>query len=147
MNKELNNAVKRFILVGTENNGYRHRYGVVKNESFKQAFIGFMGDLGFDKKTIQNGFIIQENERTIILMISDLIDVCKHYQNIKYDIDVFYGKDKIIILVRVIDRDKLIEEITKHKWKDFSKENIDKLFDTDQEKQIIKNRPNKNESS
>ncbi|GEM_PF-3525563 len=149
MNEELNEAIKRFILTGTENNGYRHKYNVVKNESFKQAFLGFMKDLGFDKDKIKKEFVYQETkynegrsdeEIVNIIKILDLTDVCRHYQNEKYDIDVFYGKDKIVILVRVIDRKKLVEEITKHKWKDFSKENIEKLFDTSKDKQFIKNR-------
>ncbi len=137
MNEELNEAIKRFILVGTDNNGYKHRYTIIKNESFKNAFIGFMNDLGFDKDKVRKEFIsekVVEDEKgdkidkVIVIKISDLIDICSHYQNQKYDIDVFYGNDKIIILVRVIDRNKLIKEITKHKWKDYSKESAEKLL-------------------
>ena len=49
-----------FILTGTDNNGFRHRYSVRKNEQFKKIFVKFMVDLDFDEKWMESLF--QKND-------------------------------------------------------------------------------------
>ena len=122
---------KKFILMGTDNDGYRHRYSVEKNEGFKKIFIKFMLDLGFVEKELKQGFwssIEDKNEEHIHveLKISDFEDCCRHYENKKYDIDVFYGNKKIIFVIRCKERKIVVENLEdKSKWKKFL--NVTKL--------------------
>ena len=118
--KKLQNP-KGFILMGTDNNGFRHRYSVEKNEQFKKVFISFMGDLGFEEKEIMQTFLrgyedgMDEIDRE--LKISDFEDCCRHYENKKYDVDVFYGNKKIILVVRTKSRRPLLDSMEyKSKW-------------------------------
>ena len=115
----------RFALTGTDNDGFRHRYSVKKNDSFKEAFAKFMDDLGFDGKEISNGFVITstidtpegEEEITRVIEVSELIDACYNYQNKEFDVDVFYGKEKVIILVRTKKRIPVVKHLeNKSKW-------------------------------
>ena len=118
---KLANAVNKLELVGTSNNGYRHRYSCVKDESFKNAFIKFLGALDFKEDEIKEIFVrYGEHDEHIEIKIKDLLDNCMHFQNKRYDIDVFYGIKKVIILVRVKGREELVEEVIKNsKWKKF----------------------------
>ena len=102
----------KFILSGTDNNGIRHRYSVVKNEEFKKAFIKFMTELGFDPQEIDRGFSYIETledgtEQHVFLKVAEIIDVCWYYKNQKYEVDVFFGKEKIILVVRTNQKDKM----------------------------------------
>lgn len=123
MNIEKLKCPKGFILIGTGNNGYRHRYDVEKNEQFKEIFIKFMGDLGFDGGKIRQEFwTYDENEEEIELKISNFSDCCRNYENKKYDIDVFYGNKKIILIIRAKERRKMLDNLEyKSKWKKFPK--------------------------
>lgn len=113
----------KFTLTGTDNNGFRHRYSVKKNEAFKKAFVKFMEDLEFDaekiQEIIQNEFMIrtyidtEKDEKEIIQKINvrDVTDVCRYYKNKKYDVDVFYGKSRIIIVVRTKYRVPMVKHL------------------------------------
>jgi len=107
-----------FTLTGTDNNGFRHRYSINKNEDFKEAFLKFMINLEFDEKKIERSFFAEgENGEGIKLNINDLEDICVHYENEKYDVDVFYGKFKIIIVVRTKNRTPVVRHLEKKsKW-------------------------------
>lgn len=116
---------KEFILLGTDNNGLRHRYSVEKNEDFKNIFAKFMRDLGFDYKQIINRFHYTEEEQEIVVKIKNLEDVCQYYFNSEYEVDVFYGSKKIIIVIRTNQREKrdrrkkMIKDLReKSKWKE-----------------------------
>jgi len=129
INKELAEASSKLELTGTSNNGYRHEYSCVKKESFKKAFFNFMSVLGFEEKKIKRSFIIYTTkydrggsayDEPRKMKIKDMIDICDHFQNERYDVDVFYGADKIIILVRVRGREELVKTIIdKSEWKKF----------------------------
>ena len=114
---------KGFVLMGTDNNGYRHRYSVKKNEQFKNMFIKFMGGLGFDEERIGNAFYSNDMEdEGVILKISDFKDVYKNYKNKKYDVDVFYGSKKIILIIRCKVRKPMVDNLMYNsKWKKFPK--------------------------
>ena len=113
---------KEFILTGTDNNGYRHRYSVIKNEQFKEMFIKFMGELSFDEEEIKRGFWTSyEDEKGESidreLKISEFEDCCRYYENEKYDVEVFYGNKKIIIVIRTKIRRELLDNLeNKSKW-------------------------------
>lgn len=112
----------KFTLTGTDNDGFRHRYSFKKNEKFKIVFAEFMEKLGFDKSKVLNSFITNEQnakgeEIEYRIKIKDLIDICRHYQNKINEIDVFYGKEKIIILVRSKKRRPFVEYLeNKSDW-------------------------------
>jgi hypothetical protein len=107
-----------FTLTGTDNNGFRHRYSIKKNEDFKKAFFKFMANLEFEEDKIGKSFLGEDNHgERVQLKISDLEDICTHYENEKYDVDVFYGRFKIIIVVRTKDRTPVIKHLEKKsKW-------------------------------
>jgi len=109
----------KFTLTGTDNNGFRHRYSIMKNEDFKKAFVKFMVDLGFDGKNIMGRFEYQDEEtdELIVTKVKDIEDVCDNYDNHKYDVDVFYGKFKVIIIVRTKDRMPMVKHLKNEaKW-------------------------------
>jgi hypothetical protein len=102
------NFPKGFVLTGTDNNGFRHRYSVKKNENFKKIFVKFMVDLGFEDI---------DAEELIKIKIKDICDECWHYENEKFDVDVFYGRFKIILVVRTKSRRPLLDSLYyKSKW-------------------------------
>ena len=104
----------KFILTGTDNDGFRHRYSIKKNEDFKEAFLKFMEVLEFDSKKIkQTFFTSDEDDNPIELKIADFEDCIRHYQNKKFDVDVFYGRFKVIIIVRTKGRRPLVEYLEK----------------------------------
>lgn len=107
---------EKIMLLGTGNDRYRHYYKIRKNEKFKKIFVKFMEDLGFDAQRIKQQFWNEDNN--IEIKISDFIDSCSHYKNKKYDIDIFYGYKKIILVIRTKERKELLENIkSKFKWK------------------------------
>lgn len=114
---------KGFVLMGTDNDGYRHRYSIEKNEKFKNIFIKFMKDLGFNGKKIRQGFwTYDEEDNEFELKISDFEDCYRYYENKKHDVEVFYGNKKIIMVIRTKERRKMLDNIEyKSKWKKFPK--------------------------
>jgi len=118
---------KELILNGTDNNGLRHRYGFDKNKNFKSGFIKLMEELEFDSEKIKNKFVRREYKDTeqgeeeiiTILNIEDIQDVCWFFENSKYEIDLFFGKNKIILLIRTNQkikrerRRKMLDELEK----------------------------------
>ncbi len=123
---------KEFVLMGTDNDGVRHRYSVEKNDGFKGVFIKFMEELGFDgaaiKKQFEEHHFDDETEEEVYktLKVSEIVDVCKYYKNNEYELDVFYGKDKIILVIRTnqkkerVRRAKLLDDLEpKSTWKEF----------------------------
>ncbi len=110
--------MKKFILTGTDNNGFRHRYSVKKLEEFKPAFFKFMKDLGFDEQKIKNSFLVYfENEKEVELArelkIEEITDECWNYNNKKFDVDIFFGKFKIILVIRTKNRVPMVEHLEK----------------------------------
>lgn len=108
----------KFILTGTDNDGFRHRYSVKKNEGFKKAFVKFMVELGFNEKVLKKEFIGEYSDKDdesgcYELKIKDIEDVCWHYQNKNYDVDVFHGRSRIIVVVRTKGRKFLVEYLEK----------------------------------
>ena len=112
------------------NDGFRHRIEIRKNESFKEVFINFMISLGFDKKKVRDIFWNPETNKYI--KIKEVYERVSHDKNKDFDVDVFYGAKKIILLVRTKKRAKLIRVLEKYsKWdtdysKDYSSANVKK---------------------
>jgi len=104
----------KFTLIGTDNNGFRHRYSFRKTEAFKKSFVKFMENLDFNSKDIKGTFMgYDKDEKLINLKISEFEDCIRYYQNKKYDVDVFYGNKKIIMVVRTKKRIPMVEHLVK----------------------------------
>jgi|TARA_Y100000310_G_scaffold328062_1_gene395455 hypothetical protein len=101
----------RLVLTGTDNDGFRHRYSIKKNDQFKKAFLKFMDKLGFDSEEIDETFYYEDDEtgERGELKISEFEDCIRHYQNKEFDVDVFYGRFKIIIVVRTKGRKSMVD--------------------------------------
>lgn len=114
----------KLILNGTDNNDKRHRYSFEKNERFKIIFPKFMERLGFEKENIEKRFTsgkeTDEEEIVINFKVSNIKDEYWHFQNKKYEVDVFFGIKKIITIIkrkRKQNRNNLIDGlITTAKW-------------------------------
>tara|TARA_Y100000034_G_C6685121_1_gene301348 strand:+ start:165 stop:602 length:438 start_codon:yes stop_codon:yes gene_type:complete len=114
---------KGFTLLATGNDGYRHRYYVEKNKDFKKIFIKFMIDLGFEEEGVKKRFqYYDDKSELVVLKITEIVDECWNFNNKKYDVDVFIGKKKVIIVVRTSKRRKMLDNLeSKSKWRDFPK--------------------------
>jgi len=89
----------KIIITGNENNGYRYRYSFVKGEEFKEFFIRFMGKIGFEKKKVRGYFTsTNKEENEFQLKIKNFNDCCEFFENGNYEIDLFFGAKKIIML-------------------------------------------------
>ncbi len=114
--------ITKFTLTGTDNDGFRHRYSIKKNENFKKVFLKFMEDLHFNPKVIGRIFMGNEldkkgEEVQVQLKISEFEDCIRHFQNSKYDVDVFFGKRKVIIVGRTKERIPMVKHLeNKAKW-------------------------------
>ncbi|MBT4257703.1 hypothetical protein HOD88_00780 [archaeon] len=110
---------RKFILTGTDNDGFRHRYSARKIEKFKVAFSDLMKDLGFEPnpflKLFEGGFY-DENEEFIAKdrLVKEIIDECFHFQNENYDVDLFFGDKRIIFVIRTKARDLLVNHLYKN---------------------------------
>ena len=105
---------KKFILTGTNNDRFRHRYSVKKIEEFKETFIKFMVDLGFEDDKIKSMFWSEkEDGECVTIRVKDLEDLCWHFNNKRYDIDVFFGRFKIILVIRTRERAPMVEHLEK----------------------------------
>jgi len=101
-----------FILTGTDNNGFRHRYSIKKDEKFKKAFLKFMGDLEFDKQDINETFLSEDEKGCLfVLDIKEFEDCIRYYENKKYGVDVFFGKSKVIIVIRTKTRKPVVSHL------------------------------------
>ncbi len=107
-----------FILTGTGNNGFRHRYSIKKDKNFIKAFVKFMVDLDFDEEEIKKGFSGEDEKGNFIeLSIDEFEDCIREYENKKYDIDIFFGKAKVIAVVRTKTRKPMTDHLEKKaKW-------------------------------
>jgi len=114
---------KKLVLNGTDNNGKRHRYSFDKTPNLKGGLRKLLISLDFDKKIVE-GFIrgvffkeIKEEE-IIEQELENIIDIVYFLKNDKYELDIFFGKEKVILLARTTDkREKLIDALEKKtKW-------------------------------
>jgi len=102
---------KKFIIIGMENDGYRSQYVFKKNSNFNRVFINFLVDLGFVNVDFDASF---ENGKEGLLNISKFKDEENHFKNKSFDIDLFYGDKKAILIVRTKNRAKLIRILEKY---------------------------------
>ncbi len=108
--------VEKLILTGAGNDGFRYNYRIIKNESFKDIFPEFMVLLGFNKKEIVSSSFYSFNKEgeEVKFKISNFKDCYDNYNNKDYDVDVFYGSKKIILVIRTKRIKNLIRAIEKY---------------------------------
>jgi len=106
----------KFKLTGIGNDSYRYYYSIVKSEEFKIPFIKFMVELGFDEKRISEYFedYDERGEKPIHVKINWLNDKVFTWKNEDFDIDCFFGRKKIILIIRTKKHQKLINSLEKY---------------------------------
>ncbi len=113
---------QELVLNGTDNNGKRHRYSFDKTPQLKEGLIKLFISFGFDDKVSKSiGKIFtrtfyddNEVEKVSYLTPEEIVDRVFYFKNEEYEIDLFFGKEKVILLIRVKEnREKLVEEIEK----------------------------------
>lgn len=102
--------VKKCFLVGIENDGYRYRYSFEKNEGFKPLICQFLFKLGFKDKA-DRYFTDYSGEFPKGAKVKSLKDIVWNFKNENFDIDVFYGFEEIILIVRTNEREILIKVV------------------------------------
>ncbi|MEI7719503.1 MAG: hypothetical protein WCI72_06545 [archaeon] len=131
---------KELTLSGTDNNGKRHRYSIDKNSNLKGGLKKLLISLEFEEKKVEEvikGIFFKETqedeERGIIpRALEEIIDIVRFLKNDKYEVDMFFGKEKVILLIRITEkREKLVDAIEK---------NADWISEEEKEKRLKQNK-------
>ena len=101
--------MNKLKLIGLGNKDNRNYFVFKKDNSFFSLFPTFLENLDLDKL----GIMYEHSEEP--QDINDLIDVQDNVKNNEFDLDIFYGKDSFIVIIRTdeINRNRLINEIKK----------------------------------
>jgi len=100
-------------LISTGNNGYRYRYEFSKAEVFKDLFKELLLELSFDRMYVDNFFMTYEDDKPVSLEIQSVKDSVMNCSNENFDMDIFFGAENIILIVRTHKVRKLIKTIEK----------------------------------
>jgi len=101
--------MNKLKITGLSNLGKRSVYIFQKENSFFSLFPIFLDSLNLEKL----GTFYTYDAKPF--NIKELVDNEDHTENKDYDLDVYYGKDKIIVVIRTNEknREKVINEIKK----------------------------------
>lgn len=101
--------MNRLKLIGLGNKDNRNCFIFKKDNSFFSLFPAFLESLGLDKLSIMYEHSEEPQD------INELIDIQDNVKNDEFDLDVFYGKNNFIVIIRTseVNRNKLITEIKK----------------------------------
>jgi hypothetical protein len=101
--------MNKLKLIGLGNKDNRNHFIFKKDNSFFSLFPDFLESLGLDKLSIMYEHSEEPQD------INELIDIQDNLRNDEFDLDIFYGKDKFIVIIRTSEanRNKLITEIKK----------------------------------
>ena len=105
--------MKKSYLLSTGNDGYRYRYEFEKINSFSKIFTNFMRDLGFDDSD-RPFLTMYEGEDEKEMDIEKTLDFTWNFRNKSFDVDLFIGGKKIILVVRTKDKMRLADVAIKH---------------------------------
>jgi hypothetical protein len=98
--------MKKLKLFGLGNNDERSYFIFEKSLDFFSLFSDFLTKLGMQKS---GSFYDYENDS---IDLEETIDIVENMSDKNYDIDIFYGKNKIIVVIRsVIEREYVINLI------------------------------------
>ncbi|NIA04055.1 MAG: hypothetical protein GWP09_01765 [Nitrospiraceae bacterium] len=101
--------MNKLKLIGLGNNGNRSYFIFKKDNSFFSLFPTFLKNLGLNKLSIMYENSEEPQD------INKLIDTQDNTRNNDFDLDIFYGKNNFIVVVRTREsnRDRLMTEIKK----------------------------------
>jgi len=133
---------EKFILSGSSNDGFWHKDSINKEKGFRKTFFNFMINLEFKEKEIIANFDrkyeneIEDDEQINVHWMIDadeITDEVWHFNNEKYDVDVFFGDKKVFLVVRTKKRNEMIDLLRKDvSWK--SDEEFEKIRNENKEK-------------
>lgn len=86
--------MEKIKLYGLGNSGERSYFVFEKRLSFFRSFATFLDALNIEKPV--SFYEYDENA----LNLDDVTDTAEHTKNDEYDIDFFYGKNRIVVLIR-----------------------------------------------
>ncbi len=102
--------MKKCFLISMGNDGYRYRYSFEKNEGFKPLICQFLFRLGFGDEA-DSYFADYSCEFPKGVKIKDLKDEVWNFKNENFDIDIFYGLEEIILIVRTKEHKILVKVV------------------------------------
>ncbi len=88
--------MNKIKLLGMGNVGSRSHFTFKKSIDFFPAFFIFLKNLDLDIDKPANFYAYDKK----ILDLNKITDTYEHTENKDYDIDFFFGKDKIIVVIR-----------------------------------------------
>ncbi len=103
--------MSKLKLYGISKQENRVHFRLGKKQAFLDVFRKILLRFGFwDARYWHYDEIKDKDDK-----INNLTDFCDHLQNEKYDIDIIFGKKRIIVIVRAKqkDKDKFIKELNK----------------------------------
>jgi hypothetical protein len=100
--------MKKSFLIGTGNDGYRYKYEFFKTNDFERILVEFLFAIGFDESFIWDYFWDFEygDEHKDF---SSYEDKTLNFYNELFDIEVFFGKNLIIMIVRTKVKEGFID--------------------------------------
>jgi hypothetical protein len=111
--------MKKLKLFATSNFEDRDEFRIEKDQRALGCIKKFLESLELDTSYT---FITEDKDaHEKEIRISKLTDFCQNFKNKDYNIDVFFGKDRIILVVRtaIRNRQKIVKEILK--WCEWAK--------------------------
>lgn len=101
--------MNKLKIIGMGNLDKRTYFVFKKDNCFFSLFPNFLENLGLDKL----GILYEHSEEP--QDINDLIDIQDTTKNKAFDLDIFYGKDNFIVIIRTDQKNKnrLMTEIKK----------------------------------
>lgn len=110
--------MNKFALTGIKNDKYRYEFTVKKNQAFVGSFIELLPELGFKNQEFYFLEYKKGQDSLIPIKINKLKEVCNNFKNKDYDIEIFYGNKRIILVIRTKKKDFLKKS---SKWFKFKK--------------------------
>jgi len=105
--------MKKLKLYATGNEEERSYFKIEKKQTFLEKFRQLLKNLGCENFDVD--YWMKDSERNKDEKISKTFDYCNNFKTKNCDIDIVFGKNRIIILVRTSpkNRQKFIKELMK----------------------------------
>ncbi|MBT3297718.1 hypothetical protein HN385_02245 [archaeon] len=87
-------------LIGLGNNGYWNYFIFQKDNHFLSIFPTLLEKLDLSKTSSLHEFVEEKYD------INEKVDLLEQTQNQSYDLEIFYGKDKIIVVIRTEEKNR-----------------------------------------
>jgi hypothetical protein len=105
--------MKKLLILNLGNDGYRHRYALKKEEAMKGPLVKLLNALKLENEA-EYLFYNEARESEKDVRISEYKDLDRHLQNKEFNVDLFFGTKKVILVVRTKKRTKLIAAMEKY---------------------------------